>query len=289
MTSLALMFFIVFTCLKSVCAANAGGDSYRSFLKLGAELMAKGQWDKSEIQYLKAAESPSVDERIKAREGLVALYEKLRMFKKAGRARENLNTELKFRDLLVPEAGFYYNAYEIQKGDSYQKLSRMHCISEEWLRRANGNKPLVAGLNIRLPVFPYALVVDKDEKKLFWMRDGEELKSYPVSIGKEGTDTPEGEFTIVNKVVNPIWYRLNQQYPPNSPENLLGSRWMGLDVKGYGIHGTKRPGNIGKAVSHGCVRLLNKDVEELFQWVPIGTKVMIVGGEEAKSEEIMGS
>ncbi|HNV87225.1 MAG TPA: L,D-transpeptidase family protein [Candidatus Omnitrophota bacterium] len=253
--------------------------------------MAKGEWDQSEIQYLKAAESPSVDERIKAREGLVALYQKLRMFKKAARAKEKLDTELKFLESLVPEAGFYYNVYAVQKGDSYPKLSKEQGVSEEWLRRANGNKPLIAGREIRMPGFPYVLVVDKSEKKLLWTRDGETLKSYPVSIGREETDTPEGEFTIVNKVVNPIWYRLNQQYPPDSPENLLGSRWMGLNVKGYGIHGTKRPGNIGKAVSHGCVRMLNKDVEELFQWVPVGTKVMIKGdgARSGESEEIIGS
>jgi lipoprotein-anchoring transpeptidase ErfK/SrfK len=88
-------------------------------------------------------------------------------------------------------------------------------------------------------------------------------------------ETPEGKFTIVNKVEDPIWYKLDKQYPPGSPKNLLGTRWMGLNQKGYGIHGTRNPKSIGMALSHGCIRMHNRDVEELFAWIPIGTKVII--------------
>ena len=64
--------------------------------------------------------------------------------------------------------------------------------------------------------------------------------------------------------------------PPDSPENILGTRWLGIDKQGYGLHGSVDPTSIGKQVTAGCVRMTNKDVEELFDIVPVGTDVMIV-------------
>ena len=64
--------------------------------------------------------------------------------------------------------------------------------------------------------------------------------------------------------------------PPDSPENILGTRWLGIDKQGYGLHGSVDPTSIGKQVTAGCVRMPNKDVEELFDIVPVGTDVMIV-------------
>ena len=81
------------------------------------------------------------------------------------------------------------------------------------------------------------------------------------SVGKPSTLTPTGTFTIVNKAVN-----------PGGP---FGARWMVLSKPHYGIHGTNKPSSIGKTVSHGCVRMYNKDVIELFNLVPIGTTVKI--------------
>jgi len=91
------------------------------------------------------------------------------------------------------------------------------------------------------------------------------IKTYPVAIGRPSTPTPEGEWTIVQKTVD-----------PGGP---FGVRWMRLSVPwgGYGIHGTNNPSSIGKAVSHGCIRLYNEDVVELYAQVPIGTPVSITG------------
>ena len=60
-----------------------------------------------------------------------------------------------------------------------------------------------------------------------------------------------------------------------SPENSLGTRWLGFDKKGYGIHGTVEPETIGQQVSQGCVRMLNEDVEELYDLLPRGTRVTV--------------
>jgi lipoprotein-anchoring transpeptidase ErfK/SrfK len=123
----------------------------------------------------------------------------------------------------------------------------------------------------------YLIEVNKAKNVLvLWDRQNL-LKTYVVSTGRKGS-TPEGTFKIVEKIPNPTWYKPGGPvYPPNDPQNGLGSRWMGFDRKGYGIHGTIEPWLLGKSVSHGCVRMKNEDVEELFEIVPRGTPVRITG------------
>lgn len=108
----------------------------------------------------------------------------------------------------------------------------------------------------------YRIVINRDERKLYLYDGGRLVKEYPVGLGRSGLETPLGQWKIVNK-----------QYNPGGP---FGTRWMGLSIPGYGIHGTNNPSSIGSYVSHGCIRMHNKDVEELFNKVPIGTLVTIV-------------
>ena len=75
--------------------------------------------------------------------------------------------------------------------------------------------------------------------------------------------------------MNPTWFKTGAIYPPGSPDNELGSRWLGFDKPGYGIHGTVEPQSIGKSVSRGCIRMLNQDVEEVYSMVPSGTQVTV--------------
>ncbi|MDO4540798.1 MAG: L,D-transpeptidase family protein [Syntrophomonadaceae bacterium] len=91
-----------------------------------------------------------------------------------------------------------------------------------------------------------------------------ELKRYDVAVGKSSTPTPLGEWKVVNKGVD--W------------GSGFGTRWLGLNVPWgiYGIHGTNRPGSIGSSASHGCIRMHNSSVEELYPLVPYGTMVRIV-------------
>ena len=107
----------------------------------------------------------------------------------------------------------------------------------------------------------YSITVNTSTRTLTLYRNGQWVKSYPVAVGKPSTPTPKGTFTIVNKAVN-----------PGGP---FGSRWMGLSKPHYGIHGTNNPSSIGKAVSNGCIRMYNKDVNELYNLVSIGTVVKI--------------
>jgi peptidoglycan hydrolase-like protein with peptidoglycan-binding domain len=95
--------------------------------------------------------------------------------------------------------------------------------------------------------------------------DGEVYKRYPIAVGKASTPTPIGEWKIVHRSTG--W------------GGGFGTRWLGLNVPWgiYGIHGTNKPWSIGRAESHGCIRMHNQDVEELFSWITVGTEVDIIG------------
>ncbi len=102
------------------------------------------------------------------------------------------------------------------------------------------------------------------------------VKEFPIAIGKPSTPTPLGNYSIIYKEVNPAWYPPDPKgkVVPSGPANPLGYRWMGI-WKDYGIHGTNAPWSIGNAVSNGCIRMYEEDVEELFDKVSYSTPVRI--------------
>lgn len=108
------------------------------------------------------------------------------------------------------------------------------------------------------------VVVSLPDRTLSLVENGEVVRMFPVAVGAPHTPTPVGTFTIKNRIPHPTYYRPGRVIAPG-PSNPLGTRWMGLDIKGYGIHGTDEPQSIGHARSHGCVRLHNDDVEQLFE------------------------
>jgi L,D-transpeptidase ErfK/SrfK len=116
------------------------------------------------------------------------------------------------------------------------------------------------------------IVVSIPDRKLVLLEGEHVLRTYDVAVGKPSTPTPQGKFAIINRVPNPAWYGPSGTVAPGR-NNPLGSRWMGLSAKGYGIHGTNVPSSIGKAASHGCVRMRKQDLEELFEMVTVGTTV----------------
>jgi L,D-transpeptidase ErfK/SrfK len=119
------------------------------------------------------------------------------------------------------------------------------------------------------------LVISIPDRKLALIEDGRVVKVYPVAVGKNATPSPSGSFHIVSRVPFPTWYQPGKVIGPG-PSNPLGTRWMGLGFKGYGIHGTNAPRSIGKAASHGCIRMRKHDVEELFEQVQVGDEVDLV-------------
>ncbi|AIQ74810.1 MULTISPECIES: L,D-transpeptidase [Paenibacillus] len=107
----------------------------------------------------------------------------------------------------------------------------------------------------------YRIIVDLTQRMLYLLDNDIVIRGFPVGIGKMLTQSPVGEFTIINKQPN-----------PGGP---FGAFWMGLSKPHYGIHGTNDPSSIGKEVSHGCIRMYNEDVLTLAAIVPIGTRVTI--------------
>jgi lipoprotein-anchoring transpeptidase ErfK/SrfK len=117
------------------------------------------------------------------------------------------------------------------------------------------------------------IVVSLPDKQLALLEDGKVLKTYTVAVGAEVSRSPEGDFTVINRLEKPTYYRPGKVIGPGK-ENPLGTRWMGLSKKGFGIHGTNEPSSIGKAASHGCIRMRQHDLEELFTLVRVGDKVL---------------
>lgn len=269
-----LLFLLVFSFSLNAFAQIEARD-FPGVLQQASSLAKKGEWDRSEVLFLKTLESPQVEERIRAYDGLASLYRRLKMPRKTKRVEQKLLTEKQLLERLVPTNKKYYKTHKVEKGDTYGNLASRFKVSQEWLELANKRKVLKEGQSVLIPKLKDRILVDKKKRILIWMRGQEVVKTYRVSIGKAGSETPEGGFKIVNKVENPIWYRLGQVHPPESPDNLLGTRWLGFDHKSYGIHGTRHPNTIGEAASHGCVRMYNHEVEEIFRWIPVGTKVMI--------------
>jgi lipoprotein-anchoring transpeptidase ErfK/SrfK len=120
------------------------------------------------------------------------------------------------------------------------------------------------------------IVVSIPDRKLALMEGDRVLKLYDVAVGKASTPTPRGEFVVINRVPHPTWYGPNGPVPPGK-DNPIGTRWMGLSVAGYGIHGTNAPASIGRAASHGCIRMRQQDLEELFDLVTVGMVVELQG------------
>jgi lipoprotein-anchoring transpeptidase ErfK/SrfK len=131
------------------------------------------------------------------------------------------------------------------------------------------------------------ILVSIPDRKLALLDGDKVVKIFPVAVGKDSTPSPEGTFAIKSRLANPTYYHKGTVVAPG-PQNPLGSRWMGLSEKGYGIHGTNAPNSIGKAASHGCIRMAKKDLEELFALVKVGDTVEIRGERDEEMAQVFG-
>ena len=132
------------------------------------------------------------------------------------------------------------------------------------------------------------LVISVADRKLAVVENGAVTKIYPIAVGKNSTPSPTGSFFIVDRITDPTYYHAKVVVPPG-PHNPLGTRWMGLSEKGYGIHGTNAPKSIGKAASHGCIRMARPDLEELFAHTRVGDAVLILRERDDLTEQIFGT
>ncbi|HSY01567.1 MAG TPA: L,D-transpeptidase [Acidobacteriaceae bacterium] len=132
------------------------------------------------------------------------------------------------------------------------------------------------------------IVVSLEDRRLALLEDGQVKQVYTVAVGTDSTPSPTGTFTIVRRVANPTYTHDGQVIPPG-PDNPVGTRWMGLSKPGYGIHGTNAPKSIGKAASHGCIRMARPDLENLYAQVRTGDTVQIIGERDDQTIALFGA
>jgi L,D-transpeptidase catalytic domain len=151
------------------------------------------------------------------------------------------------------------------------------------------SSPLLAQQEFGEPASNYRrrIVVSIQDRKLAVVTDGIAIRVFAVAVGASVSPSPEGEFQIVSRLSNPTYYHAGTVVPPGK-NNPIGTRWVGLDKKGYGIHGTNVPGSIGQAASHGCIRLRNRDMEQLFAMLRVGDTVTIRAQRDEEIAAIFG-
>lgn len=187
---------------------------------------------------------------------------------------EDLNIKALFSSEAIPDKSVLY---EIKTGDNLLKIAREFKTTVELIKKSNNlqDDKIMLGRQIKVWAAPFSILVDKSQNILMLKCNDEIIKTYIVSTGANNS-TPLGTFKIINKIQSPTWFKAGAIVPPGSPENILGTRWLGLEVAGYGIHGTTEPQDLGKQVTQGCVRMGNSDVEEVYTIVPVGTEVTII-------------
>jgi len=170
--------------------------------------------------------------------------------------------------------------HTVQPGDSLARISVAYGTTVGMLKvvnRMEGNM-IHPGQQLKILKGEVRLEISKSRFLLTVFVGGVWFKEYSVAIGKDNA-TPEREFEIMNKIENPPWHWKGKVIPPEDPENILGTRWMGFKNKpglqGFGIHGTRDPSSVPGAASKGCIRMKNEEVEDLFELVPRGSKVII--------------
>lgn len=184
----------------------------------------------------------------------------------------------------TPGPGF--TTVKVVPGDSYWKIARRMNAERQThvtagmlqaINKVPSNR-LRAGRYLKVPTERVSLLVDKSASELYVLLGGVYVKRFPVGLGK-GSSTPEGTFTVQGKTAKPAWRdpKTGRRYAYGEEGHVIGSRWLGFykdgGPTGYGIHGTIDPETIGQEMSEGCIRLINSDVEELYELVLEGSSV----------------
>jgi len=186
-----------------------------------------------------------------------------------GRSVEQLQLMLKRFDYYHGPVNGIYEPLSVEAVKEFQKKKGIkpdgvvedvtwQALDEEYCQVTGSN-------DIPAPEGKVSILVDTAHRKLTVLSDGEPFKQYPVAVGKYETPSPVGNFKVLRRARN--W------------GTGFGTRWVGLTVPWgiYGIHGTNKPGSIGSYASHGCIRMNNHNVEELYPWVQPGTRVVMLG------------
>jgi lipoprotein-anchoring transpeptidase ErfK/SrfK len=179
-------------------------------------------------------------------------------------------TETVKRQLEETEARIQQNARSVQQSALSQTANSPLTENTGLSTKA----ATTADVAVAAPARSRQIVISIADRKLAVLDNGQVMRIYPIAVGARGTPSPDGDFVIINHAKDPTYRHGDMEIAPGK-DNPLGSRWMGLSLKGYGIHGTNVQSSVGKAASHGCFRMRKQDVEELYTLVEIGDTVTV--------------
>lgn len=189
--------------------------------------------------------------------------------------------------------------YTIQRGDSLTAIGARFGVALRLLALQNaipydavihpGQRLTVHNPHIVPAALDDGILINLPQRMLFHFSQGTLRAAYPVGLGKPSWPTPQGEFRLVSRVKNKTWLvpksiqeemrregkAILEEVPPG-PDNPLGAHWLGLNLWGYGIHGTIAPASIYQFRSHGCIRLHPDDIAELFDQVRVGAQGRLI-------------
>ena len=232
--------------------------------------------DRGAALLIEAAQFKDQDKLLEAREKgheVLSVSQNPEAIKGAEALLGALNIRILFNPIPAPEKVEYI----VKSGDVLSKIAQRMKTTAELIARGNDIQNNMIRLRQRLLVTQgtFRIVVDKSDNDLLVMFNDRFFKRYRVGTG-QFNKTPVGSFKVNDKIVNPVWWRPDgKAIPYGNPENLLGTRWISLNIRSYGIHGTWEPESIGSQSSAGCIRMLNDEVEELFIYIPLDTAVEI--------------
>jgi len=234
-----------------------------------------------DTQIARAKELLNQGKRLEAREILSEVYRggDPRLRAEALALLNRINQDLVFNPRCLEGA----KVHVVQKGEVLATIAKKYNVSWRLIARLNGivrPELLQEKQQLKILTGTPEILVDKGDFRLALFVGGDLIKEYAVGLGKDNS-TPAGTFVIDKLLVRPDWY------PPGGgvikygePGHLIGERWIGFQdqpgATGLGIHGTDQRQTIGKMYSNGCIRLLNVDVAELYDFVAPGTVVKIV-------------
>lgn len=172
--------------------------------------------------------------------------------------------------------------YDVESGDVLLKIARPFQVPPEFVMKINNLKNARAirpRQTLKLVQGPFDVLVDLSEFELTVLQHGKFVRRFSIGVGKDDTPTPLGLNKVKEKQPKPTKYPSPDDtdrriLPHDHPDNPLGTRWIGIGL-GYGIHGTNEPPTVGQKSSRGCIRMTNKDVEELYDMLTEGSRVLI--------------
>jgi LysM repeat protein len=256
-----------------VYADTVAGASPNSIVQVGGDTPANASLPAEVARKLE-----EIDELLRSDQQLVAHRELSTLYwvKPQWRPYIKDHIEQTAQSIYFSDLRHYMQPYVVQSGDRLQSIAKQHKVPWEYLVRLNHIDPrrIRPGQKLKVIKGPFSARLDLSEFELTIHAHGYFVRRFSIGIGRDDK-TPIGRFKVLNKLVNPTYFGPDGNViDANDPQNPLGERWIDIG-DGFGIHGTIDPRSIGRAESRGCIRLLNSDVEIVYDLLGVGSEIII--------------